>query len=694
MKTRKQWIIIVLFLFPFIVNGQQALVDSLKNRLSENLSDTDRLETLTRISYQLFNTDQEASMRYSEEQISLAQEIGSEYWLARAYNNLAINYQIRGDFKKADSLYNGALETFIKEKDSLWISNVYNNLGILASYRGRFNKAITYHFKNLEIKAAFNDSLGIARALNKIGMEFTNSGDLVKARDYFNQSLEIQEKYQDNIDYPFLLMNLGHCLFVLGNQTQGMNYIRDAEKHFTETDDILGLLQLNQYLSEINILRSDFSQAHKNLDNALDLAMELNSKRAIAEIRLAKAQLLYDTNYSQEAIPLIDSVLMSSYMIGATDLELEALMLQAGIRGELFQHYNRAILYKRYIHLSDSLSEVEKLENLAEAENAYLLEQNNKKLALYEEREKINLERAKRIRIIGGMLALLILSIAIYSIVLHRRSRTIKRLNSELTRQQEDLEKIVQERTVELENAIQHVVESDKLKSYFLANLSHEIRTPLNSILGFSDVLLDAEIEGEDLKYVEEINKSGEQLLSIIDRILKLSKLQAGSIKTYPGIFEPRSKLQQLEITFREIKKEFDTPVKLKLDMEIRSKSPVLINSDQELIGEVLLNLVHNAFKFCHEGSIRYGMIEHENEVEFFVEDQGIGIKTEDIPKIFTPFDQVEDVLTKTHRGVGLGLPLSAQIMYLLESKLQVESVYGQGSRFFFRIRKYQTGNQ
>ena len=216
----------------------------------------------------------------------------------------------------------------------------------------------------------------------------------------------------------------------------------------------------------------------------------------------------------------------------------------------------------------------------------------------------------------------------------------------------------------------------DRLKSAFLANMSHEIRTPLNAIVGFSDLLVETEELEERQEYIKIVRENNDLLLQLISDILDLSKIEAGTFEFTNGDVDVYLLCEDIVRSMRMKAKE---EVELVLDNHL----PVChVISDRNRIHQVISNFVNNAMKFTSEGSIHVGYQLKDGELEFYVEDTGIGIEKEQLPHIFERFVKLN---TFVH-GTGLGLSICQSIVEQLGGRIGVDSEKGKGSRFWFTI--------
>ena len=216
----------------------------------------------------------------------------------------------------------------------------------------------------------------------------------------------------------------------------------------------------------------------------------------------------------------------------------------------------------------------------------------------------------------------------------------------------------------------------DRLKSAFLANMSHEIRTPLNAIVGFSDLLVETEELSERQEYIKLVRENNDLLLQLISDILDLSKIEAGTFEFTSGDVD-------VNLLCEDIVRSMGMKAKEEVELVFDDHLPVChVISDRNRIHQVISNFVNNAMKFTSEGSIHVGYKLKDGELEFYVEDTGIGIEKEQLPHIFERFVKLNSFV----HGTGLGLSICQSIVEQLGGRIGVDSEKGKGSRFWFTI--------
>ncbi|MGC9353407.1 MAG: sensor histidine kinase [Mariniphaga sp.] len=235
-----------------------------------------------------------------------------------------------------------------------------------------------------------------------------------------------------------------------------------------------------------------------------------------------------------------------------------------------------------------------------------------------------------------------------------------------------------------LRQSIEKAEESDRLKSVFLANMSHEIRTPMNGILGFVDLLENSEVSSENHKqHLELLRKSSERLLDTINDIIEISKIQSKEASLNVSDVDLNETVNFLHVFFQPAAQKKHLSFRLN---NLPADKKIILRTDKNKLESILLNLIKNAIKFTHEGSIELGVQQDKNSIRFYVKDTGIGIPAERLNVIFERFTQADLTITKPYEGSGLGLSISKAYADLLGGEIFVESEEGKGSTFSFTL--------
>ena len=243
----------------------------------------------------------------------------------------------------------------------------------------------------------------------------------------------------------------------------------------------------------------------------------------------------------------------------------------------------------------------------------------------------------------------------------------------------------------DLEIETERATAASDAKSEFLSNMSHEIRTPINAILGMNEMVLRVSDDSEVQEYSENIKNAGKTLLGIVNDILDFSKIEAGKMEIIPEEYELASMLNDL-VTMIDIRAESKG---LALKLEFDKDTPEALYGDEGRIKQVITNLLTNAVKYTENGSVTFkvGYERIANEEDYillsvFVEDTGIGIKEEDMDKLFLKFERIDEDRNRNIEGTGLGMSITMNLIKMMGSNLEVDSVYGKGSTFGFRLKQ------
>ena len=254
----------------------------------------------------------------------------------------------------------------------------------------------------------------------------------------------------------------------------------------------------------------------------------------------------------------------------------------------------------------------------------------------------------------------------------------------------EDIDKEKKERD-DLINLSERAFAASEAKSSFLSNMSHEIRTPINAILGMNEIILRECNDSDIISYSQSIKTAGSTLLGLINDILDFSKIEAGKIEIIPVDYDLSSLINDL-VNMIHVKADNKG---LALALNFDKKLPKMLYGDEVRIKQVITNLLTNAVKYTEKGSITFSIgfkrIEEEPDSVILlvtIKDTGIGIKPEDMKKLFTEFERIEEERNRSVEGTGLGMAITKNLLLLMQSSLKVESIYDLGSKFSFELKQ------
>lgn len=246
-----------------------------------------------------------------------------------------------------------------------------------------------------------------------------------------------------------------------------------------------------------------------------------------------------------------------------------------------------------------------------------------------------------------------------------------------------------QEEKAQIEADLEIAKKSNEAKSNFLSNMSHEIRTPINAILGMNEMILRESTDKQVTEYAANVKSAGNSLLSLVNDILDFSKIEAGKMEILPVQYNLGSLLNDLinMVSAKAQEKGLD------LEIEVDKNMPANLIGDEIRLKQVVTNILTNSVKYTEQGrvilSVYYENYNDKNIIlHFEISDTGIGIKEEDLQRLYSPFERIEEIRNRTIEGTGLGMSIVKRLLAMMDSKLEVESKYGLGSIFSFGLKQ------
>jgi signal transduction histidine kinase/ActR/RegA family two-component response regulator len=714
MRLFRAYIYILFFALFLVKTGDGFSSSSILNpdtvkQLLENASEEQKIEILLSHSEKAIGKNPNEAIEYATMALFLATEtndisnkIKSQLHLARAYIAIGnyslaiekldntyslciqskdsiglidthqlwgITYTRIGDFMKA---LNNAQEAFnlagrLNAKEKL--SELSREIGNIYFYFGESIIALDFYLKSLKISEEIKNIEGIAKAYNNMGRIHSELGNYDLALDYLKKSLSSKIREEDRISYANSLLNIGTVYLKRGDFEKAIYFFQESNNDFSLVKNPEGMANSLYYQGLAYFQEKRYNQALAIQEEAWKIASESDANRLLVLINVALSEIYAEI-------------------------------------GDFRRAYNHAKLYKS---LRDTVFGDEKAKLLIELETRYQLHAKQRQIELLSKEKELKDSEENRSRVwiaFLSIVALFFITLTYFSYSRYRfkskanekllqEIRHRKSVEAELTKYQDHLESIVEERTWELKVAKNKAEESDMLKTAFLSNMSHEIRTPMNAIVGFSYLLADNN-SSEEVKndYVKIIKNNGEVLMNLINDILDISMIESGQLKTKSKPFYLVELLNELKVYFEQEKENFKKEsISIITDYDT-DLTNLILDSDSTRIRQILSNLLSNALKFTEKGQINFGYRQsNENELVFFVRDTGIGINPENHQAIFDRFSKFTGTNESTfYAGTGLGLAICSELVSLLGGRIWLDSHPGKGSTFYFTL-PYEANN-
>ncbi|SFD16253.1 ATP-binding response regulator [Algibacter pectinivorans] len=531
----------------------------------------------------------------------------------------------------------------------------------------------------LAIIADNKKSLGIIHAVKgKIELVIEEEDNAIKS---LNKAIEIQRIINDNA-------NLGNSYKTFGDVYLAKKDYYSALDSYTAAKSKFQEEELNQELAETLLAEGktyyqlkNYKNARDIIEQALAMAKKYDYYNLQSEALINHAKVYNKLSNNEKALQAVLEGLQIAKLYKQTNVSNQGLLIASDLYNKLEQYKLSRDYLKAHLNLSDSIRGLTKIKSSRNQKAEFRLnaeiEKNNEiiqKLEKAEDDKNLN-------AFISILSVALITILALLTLSLYKNNNIRLKTNNMLHKKNGEL--IIAKEKAEL---------ASKTKANFLSTVTHELRTPLYAVTGLSNMLLDENPRPEQVQHLKSLKFSGDYLLTFINDILQINKIEANKVNVEPESFSLKKKIKNIILALNN--SALDNNIKIHLEYE--KELPEFFIADQLKISQILINLVGNSIKFTKNGDIwiRVYKIEEEGKIytlRFEIEDNGIGISQEKQDHMFESFSQGSIQINRKYGGTGLGLSIVKGLIDILKGTIYVKSELNKGTTFYFEIPLEQT---
>ncbi|MBT8266033.1 MAG: response regulator [Bacteroidia bacterium] len=542
--------------------------------------------------------------------------------------------------------------------------------------RGNYYEAIKILNETLTITEKIDDKRDKGIILSKLGEMQYKADEIKEAEVSIIRAINSQTAIDDKVNLAVSRFTYGLIHLSQNNYLNALDYFKSAKTIFTEEElhELVAEVTLSEAKAHIGL--NNLSHANVLLDKAIILATkhELPLVESLAMIKSGKVAFLqgkYDRALAQTTK---GSDLAVNY--NALEILNEGYKLLSEIYSKRGQHELAANNLRAYIKLNDSILELRK-ENLSPEKRAQFII-DDKDAFIQQQAEEIEQKNeATNLNKLTTILSVALITIlSLLTLSLYKNNNIRLKTNNMLYKKNEEL--LTEKERAEI---------AAKTKANFLSTVTHELRTPLYAVTGLTNMLLEEDPKPEQMQHLKSLKFSGDYLLTFINDILQINKIEANKVELDPEIFNLKNKVENVIAALNNSAMDNNIMIHFEYDKNL----PEVFNGDQLKISQILINLIGNSIKFTKDGDIWVRVIKVDKSKKVFnirleVEDNGIGISEEKQQNMFESFSQGSVQINRKYGGTGLGLSIVKGLIDILKGKINMKSTLGEGTTFYVEL--------
>ena len=545
--------------------------------------------------------------------------------------------------------------------------------------RSNYYNAINILERGLDIAENNGDSLQQGILLSKISNLQYNLNESQDAMSTIIKAMHIQRSIEDKSNLAISRYTCGIIHLGDNEYTNALDYFKSAKAIFEEEglNELVAKVTLDEakaYLGQNNL-----TEANLLIDKAIVLSRrhDINSLLGASLIKSGEVALL-ENNFDRALEQTLEGSRLAK-LIGNLEILNESYRVLSEVYEKSGNYQLANANLKLFINLNDSISSAKEASLLA---GKQIIDENKDTLIqtqaeqIKERNESESLNRLTTILSVGLITILSLLTLSLY-----KNNNIRLKTNNMLYKKNEEL--LTEKERAEI---------AAKTKTNFLSTVTHELRTPLYAVTGLTNMLLEEEPKPEQIQHLKSLKFSGDYLLTFINDILQINKIEANKVELDPEIFNLKNKVENVIAALNNSAQDNNIFIHFEYD----KKLPEIFNGDQLKISQILINLIGNAIKFTKDGDIWVRVIQIDKKDKKFtvrleIEDNGIGITKEKQESMFESFAQGSVQINRKYGGTGLGLSIVKGLVKILKGKIYLKSELGQGTTFFVEIPLEET---
>ncbi|MBT8305033.1 MAG: response regulator [Bacteroidia bacterium] len=500
------------------------------------------------------------------------------------------------------------------------------------------DKALSFLAKAAEKQRITNDNVNLAETFNTYGLVYAN-----KKKDYEA---------------------------AIGRYEMAKKYAEDEG-----IDAFIPIVILNKALAHIEL--KEFKTANDLLEKSIVLAKNHKLNETLSSALINNSQTLLELNRPEKAISQAQEGLKISEEKGYSYTKSQGYLIMSKIYDKIDQPKKAYEYLEKHLHITDSILEI-KRENLEADDGARLNTDEDLSAVNKQHAEELKkLQEANELSRLTTILSIALITIlSLLTLSLYKNNNIRLKTNNMLHKKNDELIKAKEKAEL-----------ASRTKANFLSTVTHELRTPLYAVTGLTNMLLDEDPKPEQVQHLKSLRFSGDYLLTFINDILQINKIEANKVEIEPELFNLKTKIENVISALTNQANDNN----IKIHFEFDKGLPENYNADQLKISQILINLIGNSIKFTKDGDIwvRVYKIDEQDglyNIRFEVEDNGIGITKEKQEHMFESFSQGSIQINRKYGGTGLGLSIVKGLMDILKGKIYLTSELGKGTTFYFEL--------